>query len=129
MNHEEELIRAFFARTKRERYLEIVSKPKKREKFLLELGHFKALDPRYLVQIPPSKQHAPDIAVILTQKGSPPSCWVTSEDSEIDGKEMPLADALRKIVGNGMGTFLSCVPGRLAYFEDEDGRWILERHN
>jgi hypothetical protein len=42
---------------------------------------------------------------------------------------MPLADALRKIVGNGMGTFLSCVPGRLAYFEDEDGRWILERHN
>lgn len=129
MNHEEELIKAFFVPTKRERYLEMVSKPKKREKFLRELGHFKALDPRYVVTIPTNKRHAADIALILAQKGAPQFCWVTSEDSRIDGVEVPLADALRKIVGYGMGTFLSCIPGKLAYFEDEDVRWILERHN
>ncbi len=129
MEHEEELIKAFFVSTKRERYLEIVSKPKKREKFLRELGHFKALDPRYVVTIPTNKRHAPDIALILTHKGAPQSCWVTSEDSRIDGKEMPLGEALHMIVGYGMGTFLSCIPGKLAYFEDEEVRWILERRS
>ena len=129
MNHEEELIKAFFAPTKRERYLEMVAKPKKRERFLREIGHFKALDPRYVVTIPTSKRHAADIALILTQKGAPGSCWVTSEDSRIDGKEVPLGEALHMIVGYGMGTFLSCIPGKLAYFEDEEVRWILERHS
>ncbi len=36
MNHEEELVKAFFVPTKRERYLEMVANPKKRRKFLLE---------------------------------------------------------------------------------------------
>ena len=129
MNHEEELIRSFFTPTKRQRYLDFVSKPKTRQKFLLELAHFKSLDPRYLLTIPPNKQHPKDIALILTQKGAPPLCWVTSEDSRLDGKEMPLLEALGDVVGRQMGTFLSCIPGRLAYFEGEDmgARWILER--
>ena len=42
------------------------------------------------------------------------------------GREMPLAEALEEIVGGGVGTFLSR-GGRLAYFEDEDERWILQR--
>jgi len=33
----------------------------------------------------------------------------------------------KTVVGAGMGTFLSSIAGRLAYFEDEDERWILER--
>jgi hypothetical protein len=118
-----------FCADERERYLEIVLKPKRREKFLRELGHFKALDPRYVVTIPTSKRRATDIALILAHKGAPKSCWVTSEDSRIDGKDMPLDEALRMIVGYGMGTFLSCIPGKLAYFEDEEVRWILERRS
>ena len=129
MNHEEELIRSFFMPTKRQRYLDFVAKPKTRQKFLRELAHFKSLDPRYLLTIPPNRQHAKEIALILTQKGAPHSCWVTSEDTRLDGKEMPLSEALREVVGRQMGTFLSCIPGRLAYFEGEDmgSRWILER--
>jgi hypothetical protein len=34
--------------------------------------------------------------------------------NELDGKEVLLADALKKIVGRGMGTFLSCIPGKVA---------------
>jgi hypothetical protein len=129
MDHEEELIKVFFVPTKRERYLEMVTKPKKRRKFLLELAHFKALDPRYLVPIPPSQQHPQKIASILTRKGAPQKCWVTSEFSQLDTKEMLLLDALEEVVGRQMGTFLSCIPGRLAYFEGEEvgARWILER--
>lgn len=127
MNHEEELIKAFFVPTKRERYLEMIAKPRKRKKFLLELSHFKALDPRYCFAVPKVEHTAEQIAAFLTRKGATPSCWVTSEDSDLDGKEMPLLEALKKVVGYQMGTFLSCVPGKLAYFEDEDDRWILER--
>jgi hypothetical protein len=131
MNHEEELIRSFIMPTKRQRYLDFVSKPKTRQKFLCELAHFKSLDPRYLLAIPPSKQHPKDIAQILTDKGAPTLCWVTSEDRRLDGKEMSLLEALGDVVGRQMGTFLSCIPGRLAYFEGEDMgfRWILERLN
>jgi hypothetical protein len=129
VNHEEALIRAFFVPTKRERYVEMVAKPKHRRKFLSELAHFKALDPRYCFAIP-KMEHTPEqIADFLIRKGSPPSCWITSEDSDLDGKEMPLLEALKRVVGYQMGTFLSCIPGKLAYFEDEDGRLILEHRN
>jgi hypothetical protein len=40
---------------------------------------------------------------------------------------MDLKTALRETIGSQMGTFLSCVPGRLAYFEDEEERCILQR--
>jgi hypothetical protein len=54
-------------------------------------------------------------------------CWVISEEGDLDGKELLLSKVMQEILGRGMGTFLSCLPGRLAYFESEDGRWILER--
>ena len=59
-------------------------------------------------------------------------CWiskfyVTSENAKLDGREMELEAALKETVGYQMGTLISCVRGRLAYFEDEDGGWILER--
>jgi hypothetical protein len=44
---------------------------------------------------------------------------------------MPLDDVLREIVDTGAidATFISCVPGRLAYFHDQeiDNRHILQR--
>ena len=131
MNHEEELIKAFFAPTKRERYLEMVANPKKRKKFLSELYHFNALDPRCFVSIPPSQQYPEQIASILTKRGAPPTCWITSTEAELDGKEILLLEALKDVVGRQIGAFLSCVPGKLAYFEGEErgDRWILERHS
>jgi hypothetical protein len=129
VNHEEALIRAFFAPTKRERYLEMIVNPKKRQKFLRELAHFKSLDPRYRFAVPRIEHTAEQIAAFLIRKGAPQSCRVTSEDRDLDGKEIPLLEGLKKVVGYQMGTFLSCVPGKLAYFEDEEGRWIPERHD
>lgn len=126
MNHEEELIKAFFVPTKRERYLEMVASPKKRKKFLNELYHFKSLDPRRCFTLPKGVHTAEEIAAFLTQKGAPESCWITSSDSALDAREMPLLEALKEVLGRQTGVFLSCIPGRLAYFEDEDGRWILE---
>jgi hypothetical protein len=64
---------------------------------------------------------------LLLGKGAGIKCWVISENAELDGKEIDLQTALKETVGRQMGTFISCTPGKLAYFEDEDGRYILER--
>ena len=112
---------------RRERYLEFIRHPKKRRRFTRELGHFRHLDPRYVIPIVRTHQQPEDVAHILRAKGAPDTCWVVSEDDALDGKGMSLADALHAVVGAGMGTFVSCIPGKLAYFENEDHRIILER--
>ncbi|MFI5070796.1 MAG: hypothetical protein ACHP8A_07890 [Terriglobales bacterium] len=125
--HEEALVRAFIPVHRQERFLEIVRKPKKRAKLLAELSHFKALHPKFMVSIPPNQQNPSALAKILRAKGAGSNCYVISENPELDGQETDLDTALKKVVGYQMGTLLSCVPGRLGYFEDEDGRCILER--
>jgi hypothetical protein len=126
-DHEKGLVQAFFLPQRQERYLELLARPKRRRDVLRELAHFKHLDPRRIIQITPQFQHAKDIFTILRQKGAPEMCHAFSEWGELDGKSLPLLDALKMVVGGGTGTFLSSVPGKLAYFEDEDERCILER--
>jgi hypothetical protein len=127
MNHEEELVRAFILPARQERYLEFLRIPKKRLKFIAQLPHFKHLDPRFVLIIPSNQRNATAILKLLVGKGAGPDCWVISENSDLDGRQMDLELALKETIGRQMGTFLSCVAGRLAYFEDEDGRYILAR--
>jgi hypothetical protein len=89
--------------------------------------HFKSLNPKYIVPILPSHQNRSSVAKILAAKGAGSKCWVISEDSQFDGQEMELDAALRETIGRGMGVIISCIPGELAYFEDEDFRCILQR--
>lgn len=126
MNHEEQLIRAFVVPTKRDRYVEMIATAKGRQKFLRELSHFKSLDSRRCFNLPKGVHTAEQIAAFLSKKGAPQTCRVISENCGLDRRELVLADALQEVIGYQMGTFLSCVPGRLAYFENEDGRWVLE---
>jgi hypothetical protein len=127
MNHEEATVRAFIQPTKRERYLAFLSNKKGRAKFILELTHFKSLNPKYIVPLLPSHQNPPSMGKILAAKDAGPKCWVISEDPQLDGQEMELDAALRDTIGPGIGAIISCIPGKLAYFEDEDFRCILQR--
>jgi hypothetical protein len=124
--HERKLVSSFISPERQSRYMELLEKPKRRKDITRSLAHFKHLDPRYSVPIAPREQHVPEILRLLKNKGALENCYALSEDDELDGKEVLLADALKEIV-RGMGTFLSCIPGKLAYFEDEEDRWILER--
>jgi len=129
MNHEEEGVRAFIDPRRLDRYLEFLSTPKRRRKFISQLAHFKSLDPKCLVRIPPNQQHASSLAELLATMGAGSRCWVISENSELDGREMDLREALKETVGRGMGTIISCIAGSLGYFEDEDKRYILQRQS
>ena len=129
MNHEESLINAFVRVEKRTRFIEFLGSPKRRPKFLANLYHFADLDLRYLVPIPLGEQNAKDIAALLKQRGAPSVCHVISTSPELDGRDLDLGDVLEQIVGVGEGTLISCIPGRLGYFDGESAkdRFILER--
>jgi len=101
--------------------------PKTRTKFTYGLAHFRDIDERYRISIPPSKQNPKEIARILAAKGAPQVGYLITEHPDLDGREFPLRQALDEIVGSGMGAILSCLPGRLAFLETEDERFILER--
>lgn len=127
-DHAPALLNAFVRPERRARYLGLLASAKGRAKLRAQLAHFRDLDPRYATPVS-GGQTAAAIAQLLAGKGAPAVCYVLSEDADLDGREMPLADALAAVVGRGMGTFLSCVPGWLAYFEGEEPgeRFVLER--
>jgi hypothetical protein len=127
MDHEEAGIRAFILPSKRERYLEFLTTPKRRAKFIAELAHFKHMDPKFAFSIPGRQTNPASLHKLLTIKGAAPKCWVISENRELDGREMELEAVLKETIGYQMGNFISCVPGKPAYFEDEDSRFILQR--
>jgi hypothetical protein len=126
---EHSLIAAFVKRSKRDRYREILANPRLRHKFINQLAHFTDFDPKYRLSIPSNKLFVGNIALELQKRHSPNLVFAISEDPALDQKELPLVEALKQIVGRGMGTVLSCIPGRLAFVETEDERFILERHD
>lgn len=129
MHIDRALISAFIKRSKRDRYREILADPRLHHKFTRQLAHFRDFDPKYRVEIPSGKSSVEYIAKELKKRHSPDIVLAISENSELDQQDLPLQEALLETVGLGMGTVLSCIPGRLAYVETEDERYILERQN
>lgn len=128
-SHEGPTVDAFVLAAKQERIRELLAKPKRRRAVLESLYHQAPLDPRYMKKVPPAYQTAERIEALLRAKGAPEQCYVISTERSLDCGSMTLHDALARIVGRGEGTILSCVPGRLAYFEAEEvgERYLLER--
>jgi len=124
MHVEESLFQAFVVSTKRQRYIELLASKHGREKIVRSLDHFKDLDPRFCRHV-----ESADIPRILRGLGAPSVCYIVSSDSNLDGREMSLPDALTEVIGRGQGTFISCIPGKLAYFEGEEPheRYICHR--
>jgi len=118
---EESIVRSFVDLRKQERLLELVksSSKTKRHKFIQSLAHFDNFDSRYTKLIPTSVHDHEALCVLMRSFGAPEMAYVISEMTKIDGVEMRLADALRSVVGRGMGSIISCIPGKLAYFESE----------
>jgi len=127
MIEEEALIRAFVLPSKKERYIGFLGSARTRKKFLGEVCHFAGLDSRFKYAIAGPQQTVGGIVDLLKSRGAGDQCLAISDVKEIDGTRLGLEDAIGMILGRTFGTFLSCKPGKLAYFENEDGRWMLER--
>jgi hypothetical protein len=129
MDHETAIVNAFVIPAKRARLVQLLRNPKRRGTVIATLYHFRDLDPRFLIEIAPSQQHADGIVTLLTHRGAPAECHLISTVRALDGRDLPLVEALTQIVGRGEGTLVSCIPGRLGYFEGESpkDRFILSR--
>ncbi len=118
----------FFEPRYRARYLGLVERGRL-DRIAKDLPHFKHLDDRFAKKMPDGRQGPAQIAATLREHGAPSRCFVLSDHPELHSTEVDLDDALTRIVGFGYGTLISCLPGRLAYFEGEEmrERYLLER--
>jgi hypothetical protein len=125
--HERGLAR-FLVGEWRARFRESLAPAKRRDTSRSQLPHLSHLDPRFATPAP--TQSAVELGAQLREKGAGDNCYLLSEDPELDGRELPLDEALGLIVEGGSrhATFVSCVPAALAYFHtDEPGnRYLLE---
>jgi hypothetical protein len=82
---------------------------------------------RWLRKIPHGQEDPEGISDILRPAGAGETCWVTSSCSEIDDQKQPVIESLRFVSCTGYDSILSCIPGKVVYVEDEEGRWIARR--
>ena len=125
----EQAVALFFEPTFRPRWrAAIAGNPKVRAKLVDKLNHFWHLDERFVIAIPGQEQYPERIHELLRARGAPDRCYVIG-DGDLEGQEPLLLDALDHVVDGFTGTILSCVAGRLAYFQGEDfvDRFILQR--
>jgi hypothetical protein len=125
--HEEAVIKAFIVKPKQERMTSLLANPKRRAAVLNKMDHFGDLDLRSAHSFASALHDPSSIEQLLRSKGAPPTCYAISENSSIDGRFLPLIEALTAVRSFGFGTLLSCIPGKLGYFEDEEKRFILEK--
>jgi hypothetical protein len=129
MNEEATLISTFVIPTKRKHLIEILANPKRRHRATVTLAHFSDFEPSSIVPLEGEEQTPAAIESALRSRGAGESCHAISENRALDGKHLSLKTALEKVVGQGMGTLLSCIPGELAYYEGQApaDRCILAR--
>jgi hypothetical protein len=126
--HEQAFVEAFVQPARRERAAFCLSTPKKRQEFINRFAHHgrDVLIPQHLKSIEPSHQNPKSIYALLRSLGAPSTCHVISR--HLDGNDMELLSALEQVVGYVDGAVISCIPGRLGYFEGEwRERFILEK--
>ncbi|OCA92581.1 hypothetical protein [Pseudobacillus wudalianchiensis] len=120
---EEIIIKAFFVKRVQERVLFELASPKRRLDALSRLCHNynTTLREQYMFKIPKPNSDKTEIEALLKKHGAEKLCYIISWNEEIDGQQMPLLSALENVVGFGMPSIISCIPGKLAYFESEQG--------
>jgi hypothetical protein len=127
--HEEGLAR-FIAPEWRPRFRESLGSSRRR-KMLARLYHFRHLDQRFVTPVAVPDQFSAYLAPELRRRGAPTTVYIVSTDHEIDGRSMTLSEALAEIPDRfgSAPAFISCIPGKLAYFHEEeyDNRYILQR--
>ncbi len=122
-----EVINLFVKKERRDRFIELLSKPKRYDDGLSDLLH----DPRYfdencIFEIPSNEHTLPMIYARLSKLGFQKQCFIISCYSDSDGKTLPSLEALEAICYN-TGSMLFCPISKIAYYEGHEGwRYILK---
>lgn len=130
MNDHERGFLAFLAEPTKRRIETLLQLGAKRRRDVWELLHHSVrLDPRFAQHLTSGDTFPGPVEAMLRKRGAPATCYVLAANSDLDGREMPLGEALEAIIGMGDGAFVSCIPGRLGFYEYEDMKssYLLSR--
>ncbi|MBO8171586.1 MAG: hypothetical protein H0Z33_06840 [Bacillaceae bacterium] len=129
-----EIVNKFFLKRIIDRVIFELLSAKKRVEALNRLCHdYKnTLNSDYMIELKSLNSDYQKIASFLKREGAPNECYVISRNKAVDGKQLPLDEALKEVVGYGMPSIVSCIEGKLAYFEAEQEigsppRFIVKR--
>jgi len=123
--HEIAFIKSFVDKDKQERLLILVQK--NRNKFRSLIPHKIEINKKYASFL--DKQEDKEfIYQSLKKYGAPDICHVICENSKYDNIEMNLREGLHELFTVDFGYIISCIPGKLAYYQGEDSynRAILQ---
>lgn len=126
-DHELAFVGAFIKVERQERWKSFLANERRRPTILHRLADSRDFQEDRMVRIDSRDQRVDSVVRILSARGSPARCYVISELGEVDGRILLLWDALNICFGAGVGSVISCLPGRLCYFEEETAgeRWLL----
>jgi hypothetical protein len=127
--HEEAFVRAFIRPERRDRYLHLLGHPKRRQKALNRLSHRLDLDWKLATRVSAQDQCRATLERLLRREGAGNVCHVLCDSGDVDGRDMPLAEAIDWALSHPFGVVLCCVPGRLALYKEESigGLYLLRR--
>ena len=112
------VIKKFVDKLKQDRYIQFISSPKNRQKFIADLSHF-----NFLQWDKFDKVNGNETEIIMTtlqkRKVLDTTCYVISENKEIDTKILGIKSAINETVGYGMGTILVFGNADIIYYECE----------
>src|SRR5947207_14413975 len=99
------VIKKFVDKAKQDRYTQFVSSPKNRHKFISDLAHFRFFRWDLFDSVKGIKEQA--ILQALQSNHVPDkTCYVISENPNIDTNTLDIKTAISETVGYGMGTIL-----------------------
>lgn len=116
MNPEEAFARAFIPSEKRARFVQYLANRRRRPDMLRQLDHHLPYLPQFASLVPADQDFPAELEKRLRALGAGPTCHVMARDLRIDGREVPLREALDQVCLQASGAILSCLPGRLAYY-------------
>ncbi len=130
MNDHERGFLEFLANPSRRRMEALLGLGTKRRAIVRSLLHNAVLlDQRHAQKLTGSEAFTAPVEALLLKKSAPATCYVLGAGGDLDGREMPLRVALDGIIGASNGAFVSCIPGRLGFYEyaTMQSSYILQR--
>jgi len=127
MDHELLLIKAFVIKERQQRYINLVTTAKGRKKFRNYISHFSDLNANYCVPLHSFKTYS-QLYDRLRSEGSLDMVYIIAANSQYDMQSLSLLDATKQLFSSDISYFISCIPGKLAYYEGEEKnqRYLLK---
>ena len=113
------VIKRFVDNRRQERYVQFISQPKNRQKFIEELPHFQDFKWSLFKHLNKDEEQIL-LALLQKYKLMDKNCYIISFDPEIDTLTMGVRQAIEEVVNYNMGTILVFGDAELIFYGGEE---------